>query len=65
MIERETGIMTPNEIQEEALRLTPEQNEMVREAIEAKEQGEPSYSAEEVLAYARAKVRVWLPSQSA
>jgi hypothetical protein len=50
---------------EETVRLTPEQNEMVREAIEAKEQGEPTYSAEEVLAYARAKVRAWLPSQSA
>ena len=57
--------MTTPKPDEEPLRLTPEQNAMVREAIEAKEQGEPSYSAEEVLAYARAKVRVWLPSQSA
>ena len=40
----------PDETQEEPLPLTPEQNDMVREAIEAKERGEPSYSAEEVLA---------------
>ena len=57
--------MNPIQTHEEPLRLTPEQNDMVREAIEAKEQGEPGYSAEEVLDYARAKVIVWLPSQSA
>ena len=57
--------MNPDDTQEQPLRLTPEQNDLVREAIEAREQGEPSYSAEEVLAYAREKVRVWLPSQSA
>jgi hypothetical protein len=38
---------------------------MVREAIHAKVRGEPSYSAEEVLAYARAKARVGNLSQSA
>ena len=57
--------MNPDDTQEQPLRLTPEQNDLVREAIEAREQGEPSYSAEEVLAYAREKVRVWLPSQNA
>jgi hypothetical protein len=59
------GIMKIDDIQQEPLRLTPEQNDMVRETFHAKELGEPSYSAEEVLAYARAKVRVGNLSQSA
>jgi hypothetical protein len=41
---------------EEAITLTPEQYELVREAIEAKERGEANYSAEQVLDYARSKV---------
>jgi hypothetical protein len=51
--------------QNKPLELTPEQEEMVREAIEAKKNGEPSFSAEEVLEYARAKIKTWLPDRSA
>ena len=51
--------------QEEPITLSPEQTEMVREAIKAKEAGEPSYTAQEVTERARAKVRTWRPGQSA
>lgn len=49
----------------EALELPPEQHQMVLDALKAKQNGEQSYTAEEVLERAQAKVKTWLPSQSA
>ena len=51
--------------EQDAIKLSQEQTEMVREAIESKLRGEPCYTSEEVLAFARAKVKAWLPDQSA
>jgi hypothetical protein len=51
--------------QERPLKLSPEQEAMVMEALAARERGEPTYSAEEVMEYARKKVREWLPGETA
>jgi hypothetical protein len=53
--------MEPLDGQEHSITLPPEQMEMVRQAMESFERGE-GYSAEEVLEYSRAKVKVWLPN---
>jgi hypothetical protein len=47
--------------EKDTITLPPEQMEMVRQAMESFERGE-GYSAEEVLEYSRAKVKVWLPN---
>ncbi len=52
--------------QEDAITLSPEQMEMVRQGLESLERGE-QFSQEEVRRFARDRVRSWLnpPSQSA
>lgn len=55
---------TPPDILE-VVALSPEQTEMVREAIRSKVAGEPSFTAAEVLQHARERVQEWLPSLSA
>jgi hypothetical protein len=50
---------------EEPLKLSPEQMEMLKEGDESFERGE-GFTFEQVMEHARAKVRAWLPpSQSA
>lgn len=49
----------------EPLKLSPEQAELVREALEKFEGGEPGLTEAEVLDRAREKVKAWLPNQSA
>jgi hypothetical protein len=52
--------------EEETLKLSPEQSEMLRLAEIDFENGEKGITAEQVLENVRAKVRAWLPpSQSA
>ncbi|MEI7578027.1 MAG: hypothetical protein WCK51_14140 [Armatimonadota bacterium] len=55
---------TPPEILE-VVALSPEQTEMVKDAIKSLSAGEPTFSAAEVLQHARERVQEWLPSLSA